>query len=103
MDDRDASTVGGALPELILYSREGCHLCAEARSILVALLAQRRARGLPSPRLIERDITADPDWERAYFTTIPVVELGDRRLELATSAARLKALLAILDEAEVPA
>lgn len=103
MDDSSAARVGGALPDLILYSREGCHLCAEARAILDALLVQRRARGLPCPMLIERDIATNGDWERAWFATVPVVELGDRRLELVTSAAKLKALLAILDDAEVPA
>ena len=84
--------------ELILYSRAGCHLCDEARSMLEGLFAQRRAADLAVPTLVERDIATDPDWERAFFTTIPVVELGDRRLELVTSAAKLKALLATLDE-----
>src|SRR5262249_43181022 len=89
--------------ELILYSRAGCHLCDEARTMLEALLEQRRDAGLSVPCLVERDITTDPDWERAFFTTIPVVELGDRRLELVTSAAKLKALLATLDERPVTA
>ena len=89
--------------ELVLYSRPGCHLCDEARAILDGLFGQRRTAGLAVPDLVERDITTDPDWERAFFTTIPVVELGDRRLELVTSAAKLKALLATLDERPVPA
>jgi hypothetical protein len=85
------------LPDLILYTRDGCHLCDDARAFATALLAQREAAGLPSPTLVERDITADPDWERRFFTTIPVLELGDQRLELATSPAKLRALLASLD------
>jgi hypothetical protein len=89
--------------ELILYSRAGCHLCDEARTMLEGLLAQRRAAGLPTPVLVDHDITTDPEWEQAFFTTIPVVELGDRRLELVTSAAKLKALLATLDERAVTA
>jgi len=87
--------------ELIIYSRAGCHLCAEARSMIEALLDQRRATGAPVPTLVERDISSNTDWERAFFTTIPVVELGDRRLELVTSAAKLKGLLATLDERPV--
>ena len=87
----------GALPDLILYSRPGCHLCENARSLLEAFLAARTAAGRRNPALIERDITTDPDWDRAYFLTIPVVELGDRRVELATSAIKLRALLATLD------
>jgi hypothetical protein len=40
-----------------------------------------------------RDIDSDPAWQGAYSATIPVVELGDRRLELVTSATRLRRLL----------
>ena len=81
------------LPDLILYGRAGCGLCDEARALVGALLAARKLAGLPAPALVERDIETDPAWERAYFATIPVVELGDRRLELATSAARVRRLL----------
>ena len=59
----------------------------------------RARRGRPArPALVERDIETDPDWERAYFPSIPVVVLGDRRLEFATSPAKLRRLLAdVLD------
>ena len=80
------------LPDLVLYGRPGCGLCDETRSLLAAMLEERSRAGLPTPRLTERDIEADPVLERALFTTIPVVELGDRRLELATSAAKLRRL-----------
>jgi hypothetical protein len=89
--------VADRIPDLILYSRPGCHLCDDARTAVTALLAQRAEAGRPTPHLVERDITTDPTWERAYFTTIPVVELGGRRLELATSLAKIRALLATLD------
>jgi hypothetical protein len=81
------------LPDLVLYGRAGCGLCAETRAILLALQEQRARAGLAVPTLVERDIETDPAWERAFFTTIPVVELGDRRIELATSAAKLRRLL----------
>ena len=81
------------VPDVVLYSRPACGLCDETRRALQALLAERAASGLPTPRLLERDIDTDPAWQRAYFTSIPVVELAGRRLELATSAARLRALL----------
>ena len=83
--------------EIVLYGRPGCHLCDQARDLLVALLAQRRASGRPVPMLVERDIESDPSLARAFFTTIPVVELGGRRIELATSQAKLRRLLATLD------
>jgi len=82
------------LPDLVLYGRDGCHLCDEARSILAALLAERRAAGLSAPDLVERDIAADPDLERRYLELIPVVELGDWRLDMAISPARLRRFLA---------
>jgi hypothetical protein len=81
------------LPDLVLYGRPGCGLCDETRAILLALQEQRARAGLAVPALVERDIESNPDWQRAYFTSIPVVELGDRRLELATSAAKLRRLL----------
>jgi hypothetical protein len=85
-------------PDLVLYGRPGCHLCDETRTLLTALLDERARTGSPVPRLVERDIETDPVWERAYLTTIPVVELGDQRLELATGVGRLRRLLAdVLD------
>jgi hypothetical protein len=86
------------LPDLFLYGRAGCHLCDDAREVLAGLFAERAASGRPNPTLVERDIETDPDWERIYFPSIPVVVLGDRRLEFATSPAKLRRLLAdVLD------
>ena len=83
----------GPTPDLVVYTKPGCGLCREALEIIDGLLAARIAAGLPVPPLVERDITTDAAWERAYFDKIPVVELGDRRLELVTGAARLRRLL----------
>ena len=86
------------LPDLILYGRAGCGLCDEARKVVIALLDARTKAGLKTPALVERDIQTDPAWERDFFATIPVVELGGRRLELATSAAKVGRLLSdVLD------
>lgn len=82
-----------SLPELFLYTREGCHLCEETRATAQGLLEDRAARGQRTAALRERDITTDPAWERQFFATIPVVELGSRRLELATSPAKLRRFL----------
>ena len=81
------------LPDLVLYGRPECRLCDEAREMVLALLGQRRSAGLPTPALVERDIDADEMLNRAYFASIPVLELGDRRLELATSVAKIRRLL----------
>ncbi len=82
------------LPDLILYGRPDCSLCDEARQTVMALLRQRTEAGQASPTLVERDIETDDAWQRAYFASIPVLELGDRRLELATSQAKIRRLLA---------
>ena len=89
------------MDELYLYARAGCHLCDDTRRVLIHLLAERSAAGLPSPTLVERDIDSDEAWQRAFITTIPVIELGDRRLELATSVTGIRRFLA--DSLDVPA
>jgi len=81
------------LPELVLYTRDGCHLCEEARAIVQGLLEDRAARGRRTAALHERDITTDAAWERQFFATIPVLELDGRRLELATSPAKVRRFL----------
>jgi hypothetical protein len=91
-------SVSDPLPDLVLYARPGCGLCDEARAAIELLLDDRAARGLPVPALVERDIDADPELHDRLFDRIPVIELGPGRLELATSVARLRRLLAdVLD------
>ena len=90
-DTRHASTeTATPLPDLVLYGREGCQLCDDTREVVRALLAER---GNHAPRLVERDITTNDEWHRRFLTTIPVLERGDRRLELATSPARIRRFL----------
>src|SRR3989337_1391319 len=91
---------GTPLPDLILYSRADCALCDGARDLLHALLDERRANALPTPTLREIDIESDPALERALFASIPVVELGERRLETVTSLSKLRRLLADVLDAE---
>jgi hypothetical protein len=91
------------LPDLVLYSRPGCHLCEETRAAIELLLADRRARGLAVPAFVEHDIEADDALHRRLLERIPVVELGPGRLELATSVARLRRLLSDVLDAPAPA
>jgi hypothetical protein len=91
------------IPDLVLYARAGCHLCDETRELLRALLVERASTGRATPQLVERDIEADAELQRRFLTTIPVVELGERRLELATSPAKLRRLLSdVLDGTATP-
>ena len=89
------------LPDLILYARPECSLCDEARQAIDLVLADRRARALPVPNVSERNIEADRELHRALLERIPVVELGDQRVELVVSIGKLRRLLHALDE--VPA
>jgi hypothetical protein len=81
------------VPDLLLYTRPGCHLCAEARAMLYGLLARRAGAGQPTARVVELDISADPDLERRFFDRIPVLEAADRRIELVISPAVLRRFL----------
>ena len=69
------------MQEIVLYGRDGCHLCDEARTVLLALLEERRAAGLPSP---------SPDrmsgFERPHH--IPVERLDLTALAAATGECR---------------
>jgi Glutaredoxin-like domain (DUF836) len=72
-----------------LYSRAGCHLCDEARHVLLAVQAE-----LPF-ELVERDIESDDALLRAYLERIPVIEVdGAEAFELFVDAAALRGRLA---------
>lgn len=60
-----------AEPEVIVYRRDGCHLCDEA----LAGLGRLRGEGLRF-RLRELDIEADDALLRGMLERIPVVEVG---------------------------
>ena len=81
-------------PEIVLYTREGCHLCDETRAMLQSLLEDRAARGQRTATVRERDIAGDPELERTWFAAIPVLEAGGHRLELGTSPAAIRRFLA---------
>jgi glutaredoxin len=60
--------------EITVYSRPGCHLCAEAMAALRALQGELRFE------LRERDIDEDEALQRAYFERIPVIALDGEEL-----------------------
>jgi len=59
---------------LTLYSKPDCHLCVEAREVLMVLGPELGFE------LHEVDISTDEALHRAYFERIPVVALGDHEL-----------------------
>jgi glutaredoxin len=54
--------------QVVLYTRQGCHLCDDALAVL-------RRHGL-SPRLI--DIDSDTQWREQYNECVPVVEIDGK-------------------------
>ena len=56
-----------------LYSRPGCHLCEDARQLLVHLSPKFRIE------INEVDITSDPDLVRRYDIRIPVMVFPNGR------------------------
>jgi glutaredoxin len=58
------------MPDVVLYSRPGCHLCEDALQLLESL---RTEFGFA---LREVSIEFDAELERRYFVEIPVIEMG---------------------------
>jgi glutaredoxin len=58
-----------SLREVVLYGRDGCCLCDDAREVL------ERVRARHPFALVERDIDADDALLRAYLERIPVVTI----------------------------
>ena len=79
--------------EVVLYGRDGCCLCDDARAIL------ERVRARHPFALTERDIEADEALLRAYLERIPVVTIeGDEVFELFVDEAALERRLTDLSE-----
>lgn len=61
-------------PTVVLYARPGCGLCRRAREDL------ERERRRSAFELVEVDVSADEELERAYGIRIPVVCLDGEEL-----------------------
>jgi hypothetical protein len=82
--------------QVVLYTREGCCLCDEARQLLVTVLKEV----VPPVELQERDIEANDDLFRAYLERIPVVKIdGEEAFELFVDEAELRRRLGIVETA----
>jgi glutaredoxin len=60
--------------EVVLYGRQGCHLCDDAREAL------RRVRGRVAFDLVEIDIESDDELHSRYLERIPVVAVDGEEL-----------------------
>ncbi|KAG6608053.1 hypothetical protein SDJN02_05723 [Cucurbita argyrosperma subsp. argyrosperma] len=59
--------------KLILYSKPGCCLCDGLKEKLQAAFLLAGPDSLHDVDLLVRDITTNPEWERAYQYEIPVL------------------------------
>jgi hypothetical protein len=74
-----------------MYSRLRCHLCDDARAVV---LAERERTPFV---FVERAIDGDDDLERDYGLRVPVIEVdGVERFEYVVDAASFRALLAAI-------
>jgi glutaredoxin len=79
--------------QVVLYTREGCCLCDDAREILDAV----HARNPSAFAVQERDIDTDDALLRAYLERIPVVTIdGDETFELFVDEGELEQRLGIV-------
>ncbi len=74
--------------EVTLYTRPGCCLCEAACDDLRALSQSQPLR------ILEVDITRDPELFRAYFDRIPVLVIGSVQLEAPIDARALRRAVA---------
>ncbi len=80
--------------QVVLFSREGCCLCDDAREVLI------RVREDTGFVLEERDIEADDALFRAYLERIPVVTInGAEVFDLFVDETELRRRLDIVDSA----
>jgi glutaredoxin len=77
---------------VVLYGRDGCCLCDDAREILLRVRARR-------PFVLEdRDIDQDEELLRAYLERIPVVTIdGVEQFELFVDESELERRLDIVE------
>jgi glutaredoxin len=76
-------------PRVTLYSRPGCHLCDDARAVIV------RVCGDLGEEYVEVSIDGDPELQQRYAEEIPVTFVDGRQHDFwRVDEARLRAALA---------
>ena len=86
--------------ELIIYSRQGCHLCEVMKQELEAMNLRKSSMGLssdsqPSTVIKVIDIDNDPGLKKRYHDKIPVLFVND--VEICHHRLNKKRLLKFLD------
>jgi glutaredoxin len=70
-----AEAPGARVPEVVLYTRAGCHLCEDAEAVLRRVMAEAARAGRDGFELRSVDIDADPELARRYGVRVPVVAI----------------------------
>ena len=65
--------LGESPPRVVLYSRPGCHLCDDARTVIEAVCAEL------GETYDEIDITTSQDLVRRYGDEVPVTSVDGRQ------------------------
>ena len=78
-------------PQVVIYSKPGCHLCDVAKAIVESCRAEHEFE------LVVRDISLDAALEEKYRNDVPVICVGQR--EVARHFIRKDALLRALADA----
>ena len=73
VDNTPSSEASRSLPEVVLYTRAGCHLCDEAKEQLEVL------RKTVAFDLREIDIDTNPELQRRYNDEVPVIFIHGRK------------------------
>ena len=61
---------------LIIYSRPGCHLCEEMKTLVTRVIERTNT----AVRLEEINVETDPDLERRFGLEVPVLLLNGRKV-----------------------
>jgi glutaredoxin len=69
----DCRDYNGAMHEVVVYSRKGCHLCEAVKETL------RQVQGEANFEWREVDIDGDPELQRKYTEEVPVVFIDGRK------------------------
>jgi glutaredoxin len=73
------------MAQVTLYGKPGCHLCEEARAVVLSVRLERDFE------LAEVDVSLDPGLNREYGERIPVVAVdGDELFEYHVDPAALR-------------
>jgi glutaredoxin len=73
MPDLTSRDGGQAQPEVILYTRRGCHLCDEAKEVI------ERLRKEAAFRFEQIDIDTDPALKDRYNDEVPVIFINGKK------------------------